>query len=267
MIHDLDVILAAVKSDVAQIDAVGVPVLTERIDIANVRLKFASGCIANLTASRISRDRVRKVRFFQPDSYLSIDYAAQEVEAWRLVRLPGRPQIEGGKLDVDRGEPLAPGTRGLCLGGETARQPAGDGRGRAPRAGARRGYRPRDGTSVSMSATLNDIERKLADHEPLGEADIDTLFDVESLLTVSALADELRRRKTGDVVTFVRVSEVAVDAIDAPAIPATAGENPCRGDASRFRSGVPCRCGRSVACRKPSCNRLFTGRPGGADWW
>lgn len=106
MIHDIDVILAAVKSDVVQIDAVGVPVLTGRIDIANVRLKFASGCIANLTASRISRDQVRKVRFFQPDSYLSIDYAAQEVEAWRLVRQPGRPQIEGGKLDVTRGEPL-----------------------------------------------------------------------------------------------------------------------------------------------------------------
>ncbi len=107
MIHDLDVVLTLVASDVVSIDAVGVAVLTQRIDIANARLRFASGCIANLTASRISRDRVRKVRFFQPDAYVSIDYATQELEAWRLVRRPGRePLIEGGKLEVAREEPL-----------------------------------------------------------------------------------------------------------------------------------------------------------------
>jgi predicted dehydrogenase len=107
MIHDLDVILALVRSEVASIDAVGVPVLTPRYDIANARLRFASGCIANITASRISRDRVRKIRFFQPDSYLSIDYAAQEVEGWRLVRRDGsRPTIEGGSIPVERDEPL-----------------------------------------------------------------------------------------------------------------------------------------------------------------
>jgi len=107
MIHDLDIILAMVKSEVASIEAVGVPVLTPRYDIANARLRFASGCIANVTASRISRDRVRKIRFFQPDSYLSIDYAAQEVEAWRLVRRDGgRPSIEGGAIPVERDEPL-----------------------------------------------------------------------------------------------------------------------------------------------------------------
>ena len=73
------------------------PVLTPKFDIANARLRFASGCIANVTASRISKDRVRKIRFFQPDAYLSIDYAAQEVEGWRLVRRDGaRPTIEGG---------------------------------------------------------------------------------------------------------------------------------------------------------------------------
>jgi predicted dehydrogenase len=107
MIHDLDVILAMVASDVASIEAVGVPVLTPRFDIANARLRFESGCIANVTASRISRDRVRKIRFFQPDSYLSIDYAAQEVEGWRLVRRDGaRPAIEGGPIPVERDEPL-----------------------------------------------------------------------------------------------------------------------------------------------------------------
>lgn len=107
MIHDLDIILALVGSDVESIEAVGVPVLTSKFDIANARLKFASGCIANVTASRISRDRVRKIRFFQPDAYISIDYAAQEVEGWRLVPREGsRPAIEGGPLPVQRDEPL-----------------------------------------------------------------------------------------------------------------------------------------------------------------
>ena len=107
MIHDLDVIISMVGSDVTSIEAVGVPVLTSTYDIANVRLRFASRCIANLTASRISRDQVRKIRFFQPDSYLSIDYASQEVEGWRLVKRDGeRPRIEGGPVPVEREEPL-----------------------------------------------------------------------------------------------------------------------------------------------------------------
>ena len=107
MIHDLDVILAMVRSPVTSLEAVGVPVLTPRYDIANARLRFASGCIANITASRISKDRVRKIRFFQPDAYLSIDYAAQEVEGWRLVRRDGaRPSIEGGPIPIQQEEPL-----------------------------------------------------------------------------------------------------------------------------------------------------------------
>jgi predicted dehydrogenase len=107
MIHDLDVILAMVRSEVTAIEAVGVPVLTERFDIANARLRFANGCIANVTASRISRERVRKIRFFQPDAYISIDYAAQEVEGYRLVRRDGqRPEIQGGQLPIAREEPL-----------------------------------------------------------------------------------------------------------------------------------------------------------------
>ena len=107
MIHDLDVILSLVRSEVTSVEAVGVPVLTPRYDIANARLRFASGCIANVTASRISKDRVRKIRFFQPDAYLSIDYAAQEVEGWRLVKHDGaRPSIQGGPIPVVRDEPL-----------------------------------------------------------------------------------------------------------------------------------------------------------------
>jgi predicted dehydrogenase len=107
MIHDLDVVLSLVTSDVASIDAVGVPVLTGRVDIANVRLRFANGCIANLTASRISRDRVRKIRFFQSAAYVSIDYAAQKVEAYRLEKGNGpTPAIVGGDVPVSSEEPL-----------------------------------------------------------------------------------------------------------------------------------------------------------------
>jgi predicted dehydrogenase len=107
MIHDVDIVLSLVKSEVEAIEAVGVPVLTGRVDIANARLKFANGCIANLTASRISRDRVRKIRFFQPMAYVSIDYAAQKLEVWRLVKGSGpTPAIEGGEMQVANDEPL-----------------------------------------------------------------------------------------------------------------------------------------------------------------
>jgi predicted dehydrogenase len=107
MIHDLDVVLSLVHSEVESIEAVGVPVLTGRVDIANARLRFANGCIANLTASRISRDRVRKIRFFQPAAYVSIDYGAQKVEMYRLVKGAGpKPSIEGGDVPVVNEEPL-----------------------------------------------------------------------------------------------------------------------------------------------------------------
>lgn len=107
MIHDLDLLLE-LAGEVVSVEAVGVNVLTPRTDIANARLRFASGCIANLTASRISRDRVRKARFFQRASYVSIDFAAQEVEAYRLVPQPdgGRPSIQGGRVEVTGDEPL-----------------------------------------------------------------------------------------------------------------------------------------------------------------
>jgi predicted dehydrogenase len=106
MIHDLDVVLSLVDSEVDSIDAVGVPVLTGRVDIANARVRFANGCLANLTASRISRDRVRKIRFFQPSAYLSIDYGAQKVEMFRLVTGGGMPSIQGGDIPVTNEEPL-----------------------------------------------------------------------------------------------------------------------------------------------------------------
>jgi len=108
MIHDLDVLLSLVDSEVESIEAVGVPVLTGRVDIANARLRFANGCIANLTASRISRDKIRKIRFFQPATYLSIDYASQKVELWQLTKGNSQmPSIHGGEVAVVNEEPLA----------------------------------------------------------------------------------------------------------------------------------------------------------------
>lgn len=107
MIHDLDVVASLVGTEVVSLEAVGVAVLTGRVDIANVRLRFSNGCIANLTASRISKDRVRKIRFFQQDAYISIDYASQEVEQYCLTRGPdGRRAIGGGRRAVDHEEPL-----------------------------------------------------------------------------------------------------------------------------------------------------------------
>lgn len=108
MIHDLDVVLSIVRSNVESLEAVGVPVVTPRVDIANVRLRFANGCIANLTASRISRDRVRKIRFFQPATYVSVDYASAKADVWRVIQGNGpMPTIEGGELPVEPAEPLA----------------------------------------------------------------------------------------------------------------------------------------------------------------
>jgi len=84
MIHDIDIILSLAGSEIVSVESVGVPVMTETIDIANARLRFASGCIANITASRISADVMRKIRIFQPDAYISIDYAQHAVDVYTL---------------------------------------------------------------------------------------------------------------------------------------------------------------------------------------
>ena len=107
MIHDLDVVLSCVGAEPVSIEAVGVPVLSSRIDIANARLRFANGCIANLTASRISRDRVRKLRVFQPHALVSVDYAEQQVETWKVKKGEGEQiGIDGGRVEVKNAEPL-----------------------------------------------------------------------------------------------------------------------------------------------------------------
>jgi predicted dehydrogenase len=102
MIHDLEIILHLVNSTVENIDAVGVPVLSHGEDIANTRLRFASGCIANVTSSRISPERMRKIRVFQEDAYLSLDYQSQSGEIYRRVN----GQITREPVAIEREEPL-----------------------------------------------------------------------------------------------------------------------------------------------------------------
>jgi predicted dehydrogenase len=106
MIHDLDILLALVGEPVTEVKAVGIPVLTDKVDIAHARLEFAGGAVANVTASRVSTERVRKMRFFQQHEYISLDYARRD--ALRIgVKKPG-PQPEFGfeKLNAPAVEPL-----------------------------------------------------------------------------------------------------------------------------------------------------------------
>ena len=113
MIHDLDIVLAFANSTVKEVRAVGLPILSGKVDIANVRLEFESGCVANFTASRVSTERVRKVRFFQPRQYVSLDYGRQEVLVFTVAgdteaagAPSANPQIKVAKPAVASEEPL-----------------------------------------------------------------------------------------------------------------------------------------------------------------
>ncbi len=107
MIHDLDLLLAMDGGDVVQVDAVGIAALTDKVDIANARLRFASGCVANLTASRISAEPLRRLRVFQSRTYLSCDTGKRSVEGFRLTADPsGKPKIVHERVDVPDEEPL-----------------------------------------------------------------------------------------------------------------------------------------------------------------
>lgn len=127
MIHDLDIVLSFVNSPVKEIRAVGLPILSGKVDIANVRIEFQSGCVANFTASRVSTERVRKLRFFQPKQYISIDYGRQDVLVFTVGSAAGvaaqlsaasavanmgvakpsvNPQIQMAKPPVTAEEPL-----------------------------------------------------------------------------------------------------------------------------------------------------------------
>jgi len=106
MIHDLDIVLSLDGSEALQVDSVGVPVLTPRVDIANARLRFASGLIANLTASRVSYEKVRKFRVFAPRTYVSLDFAAREGQVYRLTERDGQPDILVEKVSAPEEEPM-----------------------------------------------------------------------------------------------------------------------------------------------------------------
>jgi predicted dehydrogenase len=102
MIHDLEIILHLVRSPVKSIDAVGIPVLSKGEDIANARIRFESGCVANVTASRVSPEKMRKIRVFQEDAYLSLDYQKQSGEMFRLVN----GMITREAVEIEKDEPL-----------------------------------------------------------------------------------------------------------------------------------------------------------------
>jgi predicted dehydrogenase len=106
MIHDLDMILHLTQSEVKEIHAVGIPVLTPRVDIANARLEFQNGCVANVTASRVSKEKIRKLRFFQPNDYISIDFHQQSVEMYSLLNDTPQPRIAERSPAIDPSEPL-----------------------------------------------------------------------------------------------------------------------------------------------------------------
>ena len=127
MIHDLDILLALVNEPVTEVKAVGIPVLTDKVDIAHARLEFAGGAVANVTASRVSTERVRKMRFFQQHEYISLDYARRD--ALRIgVKKPG-PQPEFGfeKLNAPAVEPLHAELEAFVDSVRTRREPRTNG--------------------------------------------------------------------------------------------------------------------------------------------
>jgi predicted dehydrogenase len=132
MIHDLDVVLSLVSSPVKEIRAVGLPILSGKADIANVRLEFESGCVANFTASRVSTERIRKLRFFQPRQYISLDYSRQEVLVFTvgeagdggIAGTPSvNPQIKVAKPAIVPEEPLQAELRSFLEAVRTRSQP------------------------------------------------------------------------------------------------------------------------------------------------
>jgi predicted dehydrogenase len=139
MIHDLDVVLSFVQSPVTEIRAVGLPILTGKVDIANVRMEFESGCVANFTASRVSTERVRKLRFFQPRQYVSLDYTRQDVVVFTVDDAQGArgplDMMEAGgahpsssnirmtKPEVKPEEPLHAELRSFLQAGRTRSEP------------------------------------------------------------------------------------------------------------------------------------------------
>ena len=127
MIHDLDILLALVNEPVVEIRAMGIPVLTDKVDIAQARLDFASGAVANVTASRVSTERVRKLRFFQHHEYISVDFARRDALRVRVKEPGTQPDFDFTTLPSDNEEPLRAELRAFLECVRTRRAPAVDG--------------------------------------------------------------------------------------------------------------------------------------------
>jgi len=134
MIHDLDIISLLVPSSVEKITAVGIAILSSRIDIANARIQFADGCVANITASRVSMEKIRKLRLFQKQEYISLDYTRQDLAVFSLKHAAGAPlpEIVSRKIEPEKKEPLflelvsfleaVRGRRPIACGGDEGRR-------------------------------------------------------------------------------------------------------------------------------------------------
>jgi predicted dehydrogenase len=127
MIHDIDIILSMVPGEISCVEAVGVPVITKEVDIANTRINFKSGCVANATASRVSRETVRKIRVFQPDSYISIDYQDRSISILRRdgkgIKIPELPDISLEEQSFEQGDPLLEQIRAFIHAVRTGEEP------------------------------------------------------------------------------------------------------------------------------------------------
>jgi predicted dehydrogenase len=128
MIHDIQIVQDLARSELTDCKAIGVPVLSPKVDIANARLEFSSGLVANLTASRISRERVRKLRIFEPRAYYSVDYAVKTLQAFQLVPDGGKNKIEEMKAEVHPQEPLRAELMDFLAAVRDRRPPLVDGR-------------------------------------------------------------------------------------------------------------------------------------------
>ncbi len=109
MIHDIDIILSIVDSRIKRVEAVGMPILTDKVDVANAWVRFENGCVANINASRVSQNRTRKIRIFQPDAYISLDYHIPKLSVYRKDskgRQGGSPSVRMENVELERNDPL-----------------------------------------------------------------------------------------------------------------------------------------------------------------
>ncbi|HXL21397.1 MAG TPA: Gfo/Idh/MocA family oxidoreductase [Candidatus Dormibacteraeota bacterium] len=127
MIHDLDILLALVDEPVTEVKAVGIPVLTDKVDIAHARLEFAGGAVANVTASRVSTERVRKMRFFQQHEYISLDYARRDALRVGVKKAGPQPEFGFEKLTAPATEPLRAELDAFIEAVQTRREPRTNG--------------------------------------------------------------------------------------------------------------------------------------------